>query len=115
MVTGDFTRETLNKLLREHKRNCINAVNGGLCNDFCENSDFKKLDDQSEYLIVGAVLSRQFDHQELGYKRELKQYTDFKESSKVISEQQMQRLLASSTTLKESEIDVLRSIKNKHA
>ena len=59
VVTGDFTKQTLNNLLKEHKRNCINAMNGGVCNDFCENTDLnQKQDDQSDYLIVGAVMSR---------------------------------------------------------
>ena len=87
VVTGNFTKETLNNLLKEHKRNCINAMSGGICNDFCENTDLnQKLDDQSDYLIVGAVMSRQFDNQELDFKKEMKQCTNFDERSKVISE-----------------------------
>ena len=69
---------------------------------------------QADYLIVGTELSEQYIDKQVNLKNYVKKCTDFQEDAKVITEDQLKKLVATCNNMEENHVDVLRFMKYGH-
>ena len=60
---------------------------------------------------MGTVLSEQYIDKHVDLKNDVKKCTDFQEDAKIITEDQLKKLVATCTNMEENHVDVLRFMK----
>ena len=71
--TGNFSKEKFESLLETHQKMCKTSFGANICNGVCETT----ISQGRDYLIVGTVLSQQYQDKPSDLKNDVKKCTDF--------------------------------------